>query len=545
MKIFGFEIGFFGKKEQPRNVSYDTLPPKLAGSIGYNADFDGDKFAGGFGETKLFTADYWTLRERSSQLFTENLYARGIIRRLLTNEIGPGLSLECSPDESILRLPEDSLTDWCDTVENRFGLWGKTPQACDHLGRSTLGAIMKQARIEALVGGDVLVVLHQSNVTKLPTIQLIRGDKVQSPLGGFVDLSNGNDIKHGVEINKKGVHIAYHAIQDSGESIRIPAFGARSGRRVAWLVYGTDKRLNAVRGEPLLSLMLQSLKEIDRYRDSTQRKAVVNSILAMFIKKNSDKPGSLPITGGASRRGQATTTDADGSKRTFKIAEQIPGMVIEELQEGEEPILKGGEGTDINFGTFEEAVITAIAWANEIPPEILRLSFSNNYSASQAAINEFKIYLNKFWIEFGETFCTPIYTEWLLSEVLQQKIQAPTLLDAWRDKSQYDVFAAWVSVEWYGSIKPSTDLVKQTKGSKNLVNDGWSTNARESRALTGTKFSKNIKKLKIENQLKVDAARPLAEFNKEFGEEAAQQALVESEMMAMVEDMIEARVDEN
>ena len=43
--------------------------------------------------------------------------------------------------------------------------------------------------------------------------------------------------------------------------------------------------------------------------------------------------------------------------------------------------------------------------------------------------------------------------------------------------------------------------------------------------MTGTKFEKNIKRLKRENQLKVEAARPLAEFKQEFGEEATDDAI--------------------
>ena len=266
----------------------------------------------------------------------------------------------------------------------------------------------------------------------------------------------------------------------------------------------------------LLSLVLQSLKEIDRYRDSAQRKAVINSILALFIKKSEDKMGSLPITGGAVRRSDVPATREVGEKRNYQIAEHVPGLVLEELQTGEEPIGFHNQGTDDAFGEFEEAIIQAVAWANEIPPEILRLAFSNNYSASQAAINEFKIYINKIWSHWGETFCGPIFEEWLLSELLQSKIDAPGLLQAWRDPTAYDIYGAWTLVDWYGSIKPSTDTLKQAKGSKMLVDQGWSTNAREARITAGTKFTKNIKRLKRENALLVEAMRPLAEFQRGF-----------------------------
>jgi lambda family phage portal protein len=481
-----------------------------------NTIYDGEKFPGGFGATELFETDYWTLRKRSAQLFNNNLYARGIVRRLVTNEINVGLNPESTPDEQILGLKEDSLNDWTEDVENRYNIWHKNPELCDWKQVDTFGALQRVVRMESLIEGDILVVIKQSKRTKLPTVQLISGGKVKTPLD-IKKIRKGHKIKHGVEIDQKGLVVAHWIQQDDLSSKRIPVKGEKSGRKISWLIYGTDKRLDDLRGQPLLSIVLQSLKEIDRYRDSTQRKATINSILAMFIKKTEDKMGTNPMQGGAVKRDTATITDPDGETRKFNVATQIPGLVLEELQTGEEPVFKGGDGTDINFGLFEETIIQAVAWSLGIPPEILRLTFSNNYSASQAAINEFKIAINQVWGDFGETFCTPIFIDWLLSEVLMGKIKAPGLLESWRNPMQYDKFGAWVSVEWYGSVKPSTDMLKQAKGSQLLIKDGWSTNAREARVTTGTKFSKNIKRLKKENEQKIEAMRPLYEFKKEFG----------------------------
>jgi len=499
-------------------VAVDDLPEYVASAPWVDTNLDGDKFFGGFGDTQIQSVDYWTLRARSAQLFNSNHYARGIIRRLVTNEINTGLTPESAPDEQVLGVPTDSLQDWTEITENRFGLWGKTPAACDRLGVNTFGALQRSARMEALVEGDVLVVLHMNRTTRSPTVQLVRGGAVNTPLGGEKNIRKGHTITHGVEHDRRGRVAAYHVRQTDGTYKRLPAYGERSGRRVAWLVFGTDRRLDDVRGQPLLSLVLQSLREVDRYRDSAQRKAVINSILAMFIKKTQDKPGTLPMTGGAVKRGTASVSDdtTKGTPRKFNIAQQLPGLVIEELQHGEEPVLKGGEGTDVNFGTFEEAIIQSVAWANEIPPEILRLAFSNNYSASQAAINEFKIYLNRIWSEFGETFCAPVYTEWLVSETLNRAVIAPGLLDAWRDPAQYDKFAAWTSADWYGSIKPSTDQLKQVKASDLLVAGGYSTRARESRITTGTKFSKNTQRLKRENEQLAEALAPILELRREM-----------------------------
>lgn len=479
--------------------------------------YDGDKFPGGYGVTKILQDDYWALREKSAELFKTNLYAAGIIRRLVTNEINTGLTPEACPDEGVLGVQPDSLQDWTETVENRFGIYAKYPKACDYFQRQTFGAIQRAARSEALIDGDVLVVLRWSQQTQLPTVQIISGNLVQSPMSGDRQtLRKGHEIIHGVERDSKKRVVAHWVKQSDGSFKRIPAFGEKSGRRISWLVYGTDKRHDDVRGRPMLSLVLQSLKEIDRYRDSAQRKALINSILAMVVTKKEDKIGSLPTQGGAVKRGAIDTSDADGTPRQFNFSNYLPGMVIDELQTGEDVVMKGGDGTDINFGPFEATIMQAIAWANEIPPEILMLAFSNNYSASQAAINEFKIYLNKFWSDWGECFCTPIYIEWLISEILLQKMQAPGLLEAWRDPSQYDVFGAWTTVDWYGSIKPSTDMLKQVKGSKSAIEEGLTTRARESRGLTGTKFSKNVRRLKTENTQLAEALEPLLKLQQSF-----------------------------
>lgn len=526
LSLFGKDLSL---RYGPAVPTVDVSRLKPFAQSGFTGDshisvFGGDKFAGGFGATHLFQMDYWTLRARSAQLFTENHYARGIIRRLVTNEINTGLAPDSSPDEDIIGVAKDSLLDWTETVENRFALWGKAPGVCDWRGESTFGAIQRIAKMEAYICGDLLVVMRQSPITNMPQVQLVDGNAVQTPWASQQSIPKGHRIKHGVELDAKGRVFAYWVRDAEGKFDRILANGKRTGRRMAWLVFGTDKRLDDVRGMPLLSIMLQSLKEIDRYRDSAQRKAVINSILAMFIKKGVDKPGTMPTRGGGVRHGTATATDGDGSVRDFNITDMIPGLVVEELQVGEEPIGFHSQGTDINFPVFEEAVLRSISWALEIPPEILVLAFTNNYSASQAAINEFKIYLNMRWSDWGETFCTPIFTEVLISDVLLGKVEAAGLLEAWTDPAKWDIFGAWTSVAWYGSIKPSTDMLKQAKGSKLLVDEAWSTNAREARMNTGTKFTKNVAKLKRENEQKVEAMRPMAEFHAEFVQTAEPEA---------------------
>jgi lambda family phage portal protein len=483
---------------------------------------NGEKYPGGFGYTELLVADYWTLRQRSTQLFKTNLYARGIIRRLVTNIINTGLALEAMPDDSILGIGEDQLADWSETVENRFHLWERSPQLCDYKACASFGKLQAEAKQAALISGDVLVVLIQDALTGLPRVRLVDGDRVQSPFGAASELPKlapGHCIKHGVELDADGRHVAYWVTQTDErqpyqlKSVRLPCYGA-TGRKMAWLVYGSDKLLDEVRGEPILSILLQSLREVDRYRDAVQRKAAINAILAMFIKKDTEQMGSRPLMGGAQLRGQQTITSPGKTPRVYNFAEQIPGAVLDELAPGETPHGFSSTGTDEKFADFESAIVYAMAWCLNIPPEILTLSFASNYSASQAAVNEFKLYLNPVRAAWGDEFCQPIYIDWLLSETLAGRVKAAGLLDAWRDPMQYDRLAAWLLADWTGAIKPSVDLMKQANGYEKLVEQGFITRDRATRETTGTKFSKNVKQLERENKALAEANKPIAELKK-------------------------------
>ena len=520
MSIFGYDQAVVKQAEKLPTVTSAKIPQvpvisidALNNYVGNEmASWGGEKFLGGFGVTKDYTiVDYATLRTRSKQLFTENLYARGLIRRLITNEINKGLALEATPDAEILGIPREELAVWSENTERRFNIWGKSPLMCDYKGMSTLGAIQRQARMMAIVSGDVLIILRQGPA-QLPTIDLIDAEHVDNPdkdADYRAIKRRGNTVEHGVEMDASGNHVAYFVLQEDDTYKRVPSHGPKTGRKQAWLLYGTEKLLDDVRGQSLLALVIQSLKEVDRYRDSEQRAAVVNSMIAMWVEKTTDKTGTLPMSGGAIRNDTVETQNDSQGRKDVEFSAQMPGMMLQELQTGEKPTSYDTKRPNVNFGVFEASIINAIAWANEIPPEVLTLAFANNYSASRGAVNEFKMYLDRIRAGFGEEFCSPIYQDFLLSDVLQGGTKADGFLEAWRDPSQWDKLGAWTLADWAGAIKPSVDLLKEVKAYKELVSEGWITRDRAARELTGTKYSKVTQQLALENVQLVEALQPL------------------------------------
>lgn len=205
MKVFGLDISKAKKYNISENLKVDNYITDILDSV-----FDGQKFYGGFGVTKDYTyIDYYSLRKKSIQLFTENPYARGAIRRIVQNEINAGLTLEANAVPGITGLTEDEATKWDQISETDWNLWANDPLQCDFKKQNTMGELARKCRMTALISGDCLNVLRINKITGLPMLQLIDGEKIKTPIGKGI-LSNGNRIIHGVELDKYDRQVAYH-----------------------------------------------------------------------------------------------------------------------------------------------------------------------------------------------------------------------------------------------------------------------------------------------------------------------------------------------
>ena len=211
------------KSNETENQTYAYYVTDIIDAI-----WSGEKFPGGLGPVKDYTfVDYWTLRKRSVQLFTENLYAKGAIKRLIRNEIHKGLNLEANNITEVTGLSDEEAIPWDESSELEFKLWGSEKTVCDWKKQSTFGELQADCRLTALISGDCLVVLHINHKTNLPSIELIDGVHVQTPFGKKP--RKGNRILHGVELDKHDRHVAYWMNTRNEEGVwkpkRIPCFG--------------------------------------------------------------------------------------------------------------------------------------------------------------------------------------------------------------------------------------------------------------------------------------------------------------------------------
>ena len=80
------------------------------------------------------------------------------------------------------------------------------------------------------------------------------------------------------------------------------------------------------------------------------------------------------------------------------------------------------------------------------------------------------------------SFCQPIYEEWLTEAVAKGRVQAPGFFD---DPA---IRAAWCGADWFGDAQGQLDPLKEANAAKVRVEEGFSTREREAAELTGMKY---------------------------------------------------------
>jgi lambda family phage portal protein len=430
--------------------------------------------------------------------------ATGAIKRLRTNTVGVGLHLKSTIDGSVLGLTEKQATDLEEQIEREFAHWANSVN-CDLERLDNFYQLQQLALLNALLSGDSFALMtttkRQGSIYDL-RINLIEADRVSTP-----DNQTVNPLFcEGVEKNKDGEVVAYHiskfhplSFQDREprEWVRVEAFGRKTGRRNVLHIMNRE-RIGQVRGVPFLSPVIETIKQLGRYTEAEVLAAVINGLFTVFIEKESaSDEGAF---------GEVIPEEMQVDREDENSIELAPGAVID-LGEGEKANMVNPGRPNPNFDPFVMAVIKQIGAALEIPYEILIMAFSNNYSASRAAILEFFKVIKMYRAWFVADFCQPIYEEWLSEAVAKGRIYAPGFFN---DPIIKD---AYCSAEWNGPAAGQLDPKKEVEAAELRVQGGFSTRERETTELTGTDFYKNIKQRKREEELMQEVSKNAKKAN--------------------------------
>lgn len=443
--------------------------------------FDGEKNLGEIGPIKSYVLDYEALRLRAWQSYLESEITQTIVNKFITWTIGKGLKLQAEPDTNVLESEGYPLSDpekFSNLVESRFAVYAKSTY-CDYSGMNNLHHISRKVLLNAQVGGDVLVLLRYYNGTI--NVQLIDATHVVSPLGYGTEwfpkyLENGNRITNGIEIDPDGKHIAFH-VRKPGltfETQRIPA-RSKTGLQTAFLVYGMEYRIDNVRGIPIVSTVLESLKKLERYKEATlgsaeERQKIVLQVVhqlnaigeSPFTKQlakahDFDAPGNDNLPADINGRELANTVAATTNKSTYNMA---PGSELKALESKNE----------LYFKEFYDTHYDVICSCLGMPPDVARSKYDSNFSASRAALKDWEHSLNVNRDNFKNQFLGKVYSLWLHVEILNNKIPAPGYIEAFLKKN-WMVIDAYCNARFVGAAVPHIDPLKEVQAERAKLGD--------------------------------------------------------------------------
>lgn len=434
-----------------------------------------------------------TLRQRSRDLYYggSNI-ATGAIKRLRTNAVGTGLHLKSTINEEFLGISDEEARKLEETIEREFAHWASSTN-CDIERLDNFYQLQQLALLNALLSGDCFALMTTTKRVGCLydiRINLIEADRVSTPDNETVNPL----ICEGVEKNTDGEVVAYYISKfhplsfterQPREWVRIKAYGEKTGRKNILHIMNRE-RIGQVRGVPFLSPVVEAIKQLGRYSEAEILAAVINGLFTVFIEKEGASD-DVPF-------GESIPEELQVDREDEDSIELAPGAVID-LGEGEKANMVNPGRPNPNFEPFVMAVIKQIGAALEIPYEILIMAFSNNYSASRAAILEFFEVIKMFRAWFVADFCQPIYEEWLSEAVAKGRIKAPGFF------ADPIIKDAYCTAEWNGPGMRQLDPKKEVEAAEQRVQGGFSTRQKEAAELTGTDFYKNIKQRRHEEAL--------------------------------------------
>lgn len=459
----------------------ESAASRLGGNVygprqgGYTTIWNGEKNIGEMGPSKVYLIDYDVLRARSWQLYTESEVAKMIEGRFRVWTIGSGLKLQSEPVKDVLA-PRGIKVDkeFSKRLEAMWKVWCSSKES-DYSKQQNINLIAGEAFKNTKVGGDVLCLTRYRR--KRLSLQLIDGAHVQTPpeknileLYGTV-LPAGERIVSGIHLSASNEHIGYYVKKDSiyPEYEYVPAYGKKSGLRMAWMVYGDRYRIDNHRGLPLLSVVAETIKKMERYKEAVIGSAEERQKIAYAINHKSYSTGANPLQRDTMN---AFNVDFDpDSLPTDSAGNQIANNITASTNKQAFNMPIGAElgllesKNELYFNDFYTMNLALIASGSGIPPEVLLSKYNSNYSASRGALKDWENSLNVNRYSFAFQFYGPLLEVFMNIFIMQGIIQAPGYLESYY-KDDYLSLEAYRSCRWVGPSIPNIDPLKEVEAER-------------------------------------------------------------------------------
>ena len=334
------------------------------------------------------------LRNRSRDLARNNAYARRYINVYVDNIVGSkGVHLQVRSRDPNGRL--DSFAN--SLIETRWKEWGYNCTADGKLSWIDCQRLFAETYAR---DGEVLIRLIRNfdNPNKF-AIEFIESDFLDHDLN--LQLTNGNQVRMGVEINKFGKPVNYHLLKvhPNDDLVVSDYVGAKYNIVPANEIihYYHQERPHQTRGIPPLSACLRDLKMLDGYMEA--------ELVAARV--------------GASKMGFFKSNDGDAYTGEDKIDTNNPVMfaeagTFEQLPTGTEFQSFDPQHPTTAFKDFTKSIIRSIASSLNVSYCTLANDLESvNYSSIRQGALEERNYFQCEQYRMIRNFHNLVYSKWL------------------------------------------------------------------------------------------------------------------------------------
>ena len=334
------------------------------------------------------------LRNRSRDLARNNAYARRYINVYTDNIVGSkGVHLQVRSRDPNGRL--DSFAN--NLIERRWKEWGYNCTADGKLSWIDCQRLFAETYAR---DGEVLIRLIKNfdNPNKF-AIEFIESDFLDHDLN--LQLTNGNQVRMGVEINKFGKPVNYHLLKvhPNDDLVVSDYVGAKYNIVPAEEIihYYHQERPHQTRGIPPLSACLRDLKMLDGYMEA--------ELVAARV--------------GASKMGFFKSNDGDSYTGEDKIDTNNPVMfaeagTFEQLPTGTEFQSFDPQHPTTAFKDFTKSIIRSIASSLNVSYCTLANDLESvNYSSIRQGALEERNYFQCEQYRMIRNFHNLVYSKWL------------------------------------------------------------------------------------------------------------------------------------
>jgi len=351
------------------NAKYD------AGTLGTGRSRNWDSTD--YGPNSILSSQLETLRNRSRIATRNNPWIFQAIERLVSNEVGVGVTLSSGCKKESFQKQMDAL-------------WDEHKNFLDFYGNIPFGGIQQQSVRGRRVSGEVFIqkvrVKHNSPLP-LP-FQIIVHESDMVPVQLNQDLSNGNVIRQGIEFNKQRRKVAVwfwtnhpkeqafsSSVYSADQFTRVPA-------REVIHHFDSTMRPGQIRGEPNSARSLVSAITFDSYEDAElTRKQTRAPFTGVVTRPEYSEEDFVfdPFTG--------DSLDTEGGVTPVNAT---PGTFLNTFP-GETVTLFDGDNTGQGFKDYTKMVLLKIAAGYGMPYEMLSGDWAGvNDRLVRAIVNEFR-----------------------------------------------------------------------------------------------------------------------------------------------------------